>query len=153
MATVTKEQKNPQNPFFNYGTYINNLNFNRTADGKDNVPKDHRINPNLASKLRQVLLDLLKITCNTGGKILHIGMKILDFIIEALKIFPRAAAGLLIIGILFHMNGSIPLIGNFLNAMLVPFAVTIVSVGLIQDVIGCDIFNKIFNTFVKGLAI
>ena len=71
---------NNGNPFFNYEKEINNLNFNKTADGKDSIPDKNKISPQLAATLRQILLDLRNFTTTVGGAAIKIGLKIILFL-------------------------------------------------------------------------
>ena len=143
---------NNGNPFFNYEKEINNLNFNKTADGKDSIPDKNKISPQLAATLRQVLLDLRNFTTTVGGAAIKIGLKILDFVFECLRRFPHTASGLLIIAILHHIATHIPLVGGFLNAFLMPIDLIIISATFLQDIISSDIFARLFKSLEAAIS-
>lgn len=137
------------NPFVNYEKKINNLNFNKTSEG-EKAKKEEFISPKIAAILREVMRELRGFAITVGGVIQRVGSKILDFIFDAIKMFPHTACGLLIIAMLSFISSHIPVIGHFLNALLVPLDVVVVAITFAQDVLGgSEAFSKIFSAFAK----
>ena len=141
-----------ENPFINYEKVINNLEFNKTADGKNSIDQKDRLSPEMCAFLRQTLLDLRNVTATVGGEILKIGIKIIEFIFKAIKMYPNTACGLLIIACLHGVASSIPFFGHILDGLLVPFDVIIAVSTFVKDFIGSETFKKMLAGLEKIAA-
>ena len=153
---LNKIQKNYSiNPFINYEKEINNFDFNKTADGKNNIPENQRVSSEVASIIREILLDLRNVTKVVGGIVIEYGKKILDFIFENIRKYPKVATGLLIIAILHGLKscllGSIPLVGSFasatVNFALLPIDLCIFAVSVVKDMIGRKQYEELVASF------
>lgn len=144
--------KTNENPFFDYDSEIDNLDFNRAADGTIIQDKKQRLSGEQAAILREVLHDLRDASIFIGGNAVKVGIKILDFIFESLKLFPHVAAGLIIIAILHHIASGVPWVGGFLNTILAPIDVVVIGISLIQDVLGEESLKKMCSNLEKTMA-
>ena len=143
------------NPFVNYEKEINNFDFNKTADGKNNIPENQRVSSEVASIIREILLDLRNVTKVIGGVVVEYGKKVLDFIFENIKKYPNVATGLLIIAILHgiksYLLGSIPLVGGLASAAanfaLLPIDLCVFAVSFIKDIIGHKQYEELIENF------
>ena len=153
---ITMEQNNIQiaddNRFIDWEEEINNLNFNKTPDGKI-LPPEQRLSPAHSTKLRNAMLSMLDITTQVGGVLVQAGKMALKLVFEAIKRFPNTACGLLIVGTLHAIANSIPFFGFFLNGILLPFDVIILGAAVIKDLSESEMFKKFISacsTYVSG---
>lgn len=137
-----------EDPFFDYESEIANMQFNKTADGKKIVNSSSRLSPTQMSTLREILDKIRKTTASVGGKVLQVGLRILELIFDAIKRFPNTACGLLIIACLHGIARTIPFFGHLLDALLIPLDVIILASSFIKDFIGSETFQRMAS----GLA-
>ena len=143
-------------PFRNYEKEIDNLDFNKTADGKNDVTKTNKLSPEMSATLRNILHDLRSAVTKIGGVVLNYGLRILNFFFEAIKRFPNTACGLLIIACIHGIARTIPLFGHLLDALMLPFDVIIIASSVIKDFISSETFKKMvtsLNAAIDGSAI
>lgn len=129
------------NRFIDWEEEINNLNFNKTPDGKT-LPPEQRLSPAHSTRLRNAMLSMLEITTQVGGVLVEAGKMALKLVFEAIKRFPNTACGLLIIGTLHAIANNIPFFGFFLNGLLLPFDLIILGVSLIRDLVNTEMFKN-----------
>ena len=143
-------------PFRNYEKEIDNLDFNKTADGKSDVSTNNKLSPEMCATLRNILHDLRSAVTKIGGVVLNYGLRILNFIFEAIKRFPKTACGLLIIACIHGIARTIPILGPVLDALMLPFDVIIIASTVINDFIGSETFEKMvtsLNAAIEGSAL
>lgn len=131
----------PENPFVNWEKEINNLNFNKTADGKCFIPNGQQISPQMSSKLRDIMLEMKDIKVDIKGVAVYVGIKALHFVFEAIRRYPNTACGLLIIATLHGICRTIPFFGHILDALLIPLDVIIVASSFLRDLMGSESFK------------
>ena len=133
-------------PFRNYEKEIDNLDFNKTADGKNDVSQTNKLSPEMCAALRSILHDLRSATAKIGGVVLNYGLRILNFIFKAIERFPNTACGLLIIACIHGIARTIPLFGHLLDALMLPFDVIIIASSVIKDCISSETFKKMVTS-------
>lgn len=139
------------NRFIDWEEEINNLNFNKTPDGKI-IPAEQRLSPAQNSKLRETMLSLVDLTTKIGGVLVQAGKIALKLVFEAIKRFPNTACGLLIIGTLHAIANSIPVFGYLLHGILLPFDVIILGVAVIKDIANTEMFKGFISSCDKYVA-
>ncbi|MBP5502168.1 MAG: hypothetical protein J6Y24_05195 [Bacteroidales bacterium] len=139
------------NRFIDWEEEINNLNFNKTPDGKI-IPAEQRLSPAQNSKLREAMLSLVDLTTKVGGMLVQAGKLALKLVFEAIKRFPNTACGLLIIGTLHAIANTIPFFGHILNGLLLPFDVIILGVAVIKDIADTEMFKGFISSCDKYVA-
>jgi uncharacterized Zn finger protein (UPF0148 family) len=161
ISLSNKTQQNQYtNPFVNYKKQINNFDFNKTADGKNNIPENHRVSSEVSSIIREILLNLMNVTKTVGGVVVEYGKKILDFIFEKIREYPNVATGLLIIAVLHALKsfllGSLPIIGPLASALanfaLLPIDLCVLAVSVVKDMIGHKQYEELVETFKRENA-
>lgn len=123
--TITSEQAKQMNSELEdttvYERWINNQDFGKNGD-----------------KIKKVLIKMLSITQKVGDTILNIGKVVVDFFIKLIKKllqeFPNTVLGMiggLLLGLLVS---CIPVLGWFLDALVIPLFVSIGGIlGFITD--------------------
>ncbi len=132
----------PENPFMNWEKYFLNKDFNKTCDGKDDIPEDQRLSPAMAGALKELLLGLVKFTVKIGGQIIQIGMKIVELISKTLELFPHTACGILIV-VMLNQVTSHAMFGfrHIQQASVMGLYSVIIGAGFLIDVLGSDGFK------------
>lgn len=132
-------------PFRNYEKEIDNLDFNKTADGKNEIEADSRMSPEMCAMLRNAVTKV-------GSTVLNVGLRALNFIFKAIEMFPNTACGLLIIACIHGIARSIPFFGHVLDAIMVPFDAIIITSSFIKDFLGSAMFKKMMASLEKSVA-
>lgn len=139
-------------PFRNYEKEIDNLDFNKTADGKCSVSSENKLSPEMCAILRNILHDLRTTTAKVGGAVLNVGLRAINFIFKAMELYPNTACGLLIIACIHGISSTIPFFGHILNGLIVPLDAVILASAFIKDLIGTDTFRKLTASLGKAVA-
>lgn len=139
-------------PFRNYEKEIDNLDFNKTADGKNDVSKTNKLSPEMCATLRNILHDIRSAVTKIGGVVLNYGIRVLNFIFEAIKRYPNTACGLLIIACIHGIARSIPVLGHLLDAFMLPFDVIIIASSVIKDFISSETFKKMITSLNNAIS-
>ena len=139
-------------PFRNYEKEIDNLDFNKTSDGKNEVETGSRLSPEMCAMLRNALHEIRNAVTKIGGTVLNVGLRALNFIFKAIEMFPHAACGLLIVACIHGIARTIPFFGHLLDAIMVPVDAIIIASSFIKDLIGSDTFKKLIASLEKAVA-
>ena len=139
-------------PFRNYEKEIDNLDFNKTSDGKNEVEAGSRLSPEMCAMLRNALHEIKNAVTKIGGTVLNVGLRALNFIFKAIEMFPNAACGLLIVACIHGIARTIPFFGHFLDAIMVPVDAIIIASSFIKDLISSDTFKKLIASLEKAVA-
>ena len=141
-----------ENPFINWEKEINNLNFNKTADGKGVLPNGQQISPQMSSTLRNIMLEIKDVKVDIKGVIVYVGIKALHFVFEAIRRYPNTACGLLIIATLHGICRTIPFFGHLLDALLIPLDVVIAASAFLRDILTSESFNRFMTACEKSAS-
>lgn len=139
-------------PFRNYEKEIDNLDFNKTSDGKNEVEAGSRLSPEMCAMLRNALHEIRNAVTKIGGTVLNVGLRALNFIFKAIEMYPHTACGLLIVACIHGIARTIPFFGHILDGIMVPFDAIIIASSFIQDLIGSDTFKKLIASLEKAVA-
>lgn len=139
-------------PFRNYEKEIDNLDFNKTADGKNEVEAGSRLSPEMCAMLRSALHEIRNAVTKVGGTVLNVGLRAINFIFKAIEMFPNTACGLLIVACIHGIARTIPFFGHILDAIMVPFDAIIIASSFIKDFLGSDMYKKMMASLEKAVA-
>ena len=141
-----------EDPFRNYEKEIDNLDFNKTADGENEIEAGNRLSPEMCAMLRNALHEIRNAVTKVGSTVLKVGLRALNFIFKAIEMFPNTACGLLIIACIHGIARSIPFFGHVLDAFMVPIDAIIITSSFIKDFLGSDMFKKMMASLEKSVA-
>ena len=141
-----------ENPFRNYEKEIDNLDFNRTADGNSSISSKDRLSPEMCAMVRNALHEIKNAVVKVGGKVLNIGLRVLEFIFKAIELYPQTACGLLIVACIHGIARTIPFFGHLLDAFMVPFDALIIGSAVIKDFLGADTFKRMMFALEKAVT-
>jgi len=101
-------------------------------------------NINVSSETKAILNEVKNMVINIGGKLIKIGLKIIETIIFLLKKYPNTVMGL-IIGLAFGLLlSSVPLVGWIIGPVVTPLSAALgLAVGYMQDVGNVKLRNEI----------
>ena len=106
----------------------------------------------ISADAKALLADLLKITTRVGDVLLHIGRKILDFVLNLLRLFPHIGFAALIALVVGALMSMVPVVGAVLSAVLTPLGLALgIAWGASIDLGTDDLGDRVRN-FVDGFS-
>jgi len=88
----------------------------------------------VAADIKLLLNHLLETTIAVGDKIVQIGSKIIDFVLDFAKSYPGVTLGVVVALVLAFLVNSIPVLGPVLAPILTPLLLIIgVGLGALND--------------------
>ena len=106
----------------------------------------------MCATLRNILHDLRSAATKIGGVVYNYGLRILNFIFQAIDRNPNTACGLLIIACIHGIARTIPFFGHFLDGLVLPFDVIILASSVIKDFISSETFKKMITSLNNAIS-
>ncbi|KQY95036.1 hypothetical protein ASD25_17100 [Brevundimonas sp. Root1423] len=98
----------------------------------------------VSADLKALLSTLIETTVVVGGKIVQIGCRVLAYIFDLAKSYPKVTFGVVAALVLSFLISSIPLLGPLLSPVLTPILLIIgLGWGALQDMIDGPMRNRL----------
>jgi hypothetical protein len=89
----------------------------------------------IAADAKVLLVRLADVTAEVGGAILHVGRRVLSFILEAVRLFPHITFAVIVAFVMGQLIASVAILGAVLGPLLAPLLLAFeIGAGAVMDV-------------------